>query len=67
MDSSYLPEASLHLDQFSCLCVERWETGARLGVAQVMCGDGAELSGLDSHQIRPDTTMQGYIMNISLR
>lgn len=30
------------------------ETGAGFVVAQVMCDDGAELSGPDSHQIRPD-------------
>ena len=54
MDSSYLPESSIHSDQFSCLCLEPWETGAGFRVAQVMCDDGAELSGPDSHQIRPD-------------
>lgn len=54
MDSLYLPESSIHSDQFSCLCVEHWETGAGFVVAQVMCDDGAELSGPDSHQIRPD-------------
>lgn len=54
MDPLYLPESSIHLNQFSCLCAERWETGAGFRVAQVMCDDGAELSGPDSHQIRPD-------------
>lgn len=54
MDSLYLPESSIRSDQFSCLCVEHWETGAGFGVARVMCDDGAELSGSDSHQIRPD-------------
>ncbi|KAF3860773.1 hypothetical protein F7725_001028 [Dissostichus mawsoni] len=54
MDSLYLPESSIHSDQFSCLCAEHWETGAGFRAAQVMCDDGAELSGPDSHQIRPD-------------
>lgn len=53
-DTLYLPESSVRSDQFSYLCIERWETGAGFGVAQVMSVDGAELSGPDSHQIRPD-------------
>lgn len=54
MDSLYLPESSIHSVQFSCLCAERWETGAGVRLAQVMCDDGAELSGPDPHQMRPD-------------
>lgn len=54
MDSLYLPESSFHWDQFSYLCVERWETGAWFRVAQLISVDGAELSGPDSHQMRPD-------------
>lgn len=53
MDPLYLPEPSSHSDQFSCLCVGHWETGAGFRVAQVMCDDGAELSSPDSHQKRP--------------
>lgn len=54
MDSLHLPKSSIHSDHFSYLCVEQWETGVGLRVAQVMSVDGAGLSGLDSHQIRPD-------------
>lgn len=54
MDSLYLPESSIRSDQFSYPCVEHWETGTGFRVAQVMSVDGAELSGPDSHQIRPD-------------
>lgn len=54
IDPWYLPVSSIHSHQFSCLCVEHWETGAGFRVALVMCDDGAELSGPDSHQIHPD-------------
>lgn len=54
MDSLYLSESSIHSDQFSCLCVEHWKTGARFRYVQAMCDDGAELSGPDAHQMRPD-------------
>lgn len=54
MDSLHLPESSIHSDRFSYLCVEQWETGVGLRVAQVMSVDRAELSGPDSHQICPD-------------
>lgn len=54
MDSLHLPEPSIHSDRFSYLCAEWRETGVGLTVAQVMSVDGAELSGPDSHQMRPD-------------
>lgn len=54
MDSLHLPKSSIHSDWFSYLCVEQWETGVGLRVAQVMSVDGVELSGPDSHQIHPD-------------
>lgn len=44
--------------QLSCLCAERWKTGAWLRMVQVMCDDGAELSGPDAHQMRPNYARQ---------